>query len=87
MANTHQAKKKTLQIIKRTARNHARISRVRTFLRKLDEAISTNDKEAAKIAFANVQPELHRAVSKGVLHRNTVARKLSRLSNKVRLLA
>ena len=80
MANTASARKRIRQTAKRTERNRARKSRVRTFLRKVEEAISGGDKAAAQEAFRNAQPELQRAATKGVLHANTVARKLSRLS-------
>jgi small subunit ribosomal protein S20 len=84
MANTASARKRIRQTEKRTARNKARRSRVRTFLRKVEQAISGGDHTAAQEAFRAAQPELHRAVSKGVLHRNTVARKLSRLSARIK---
>jgi small subunit ribosomal protein S20 len=84
MANTASARKRIRQTEKRTARNKARRSRVRTFLRKVEQAISVGDRTAAQEAFRAAQPELHRAASKGVLHRNTVARKLSRLSARIK---
>jgi small subunit ribosomal protein S20 len=87
MANTDSARKRIRQIEKRTARNRARKSRVRTFLRKVEQAIATGDKGAAQEAFRAAQPELHRAATKGVLHDNTVARKLSRLSARIKVLA
>ena len=74
MANTASARKRIRQTEKRTARNRARRSRVRTFLRKVEQAISGGDHTQAQDAFRAAQPELHRAVTKGVLHRNTVAR-------------
>lgn len=86
MANTASARKRIRQTEKRTARNRARRSRVRTFLRKVELAISGGDKSQAQEAFRLAQPELHRAVTKGVLHRNTVARKLSRLSARIKSL-
>jgi small subunit ribosomal protein S20 len=84
MANTASARKRIRQTAKRTERNRARKSRVRTFLRKVEEAIAGGDKSAAQEAFRAAQPELQRAVTKGVLHSNTVARKLSRLSARVK---
>jgi small subunit ribosomal protein S20 len=86
MANTDSARKRIRQIEKRTARNRARKSRVRTFLRKVEQAIATGDKGAAQEAFRAAQPELQRAADKGVLHDNTVARKLSRLSSRIKSL-
>ncbi|HEV7267461.1 MAG TPA: 30S ribosomal protein S20 [Falsiroseomonas sp.] len=87
MANTDSARKRIRQIEKRTARNRARKSRVRTFLRKVEQAIASGDKGAAQEAFRAAQPELQRAATKGVLHDNTVARKLSRLSTRIKALA
>lgn len=75
------------KIERRTAVNKARRSRVRTFLRKVEEAIASGDKAAADAAFKVAQPELHRAVTKGVFHKATVARKLSRLSSRIKSLA
>ena len=75
------------KIARRTAVNKSRRSRVRTYLRKVEEAISAGDKAAAETAFKNAQPELHRAVYKGVFHSKTVARKLSRLSSRIKALA
>ncbi len=87
MANTASAKKMVRKIERRTAVNKARRSRVRTFLRKVEEAIASGDKGAADAAFKAAQPELHRAVTKGVFHKTTVARKLSRLSARIKGLA
>ena len=86
MANTASARKRIRQTEKRTIRNRARRSRVRTFLRKVELAISGGDKTQAQLAFRAAQPELQRAVTKGVLHRNTVSRKLSRLSARIKAL-
>ena len=86
MANTDSARKRIRQTEKRMARNKARKSRVRSFVRKLEEAIATGDKTAAQEAFRAAQPELQRAVTKGTLHANTVARKVSRLSARVKSL-
>ncbi|GGJ26000.1 30S ribosomal protein S20 [Neoroseomonas lacus] len=86
MANTDSARKRIRQTEKRTARNKARKSRVRTFVRKLEEAIATGDKAVAQEAFRAAQPEMQRAVTKGTLHANTVSRKISRLSARVKSL-
>jgi small subunit ribosomal protein S20 len=87
MANTDSARKRIRQTEKRTARNRARKSRVRTFLRKVELAIAAGDKGGAQEAFKAAQPELQRAATKGVLHDNTVARKLSRLSSRIKALS
>lgn len=87
MANTSSAKKMVRKIGRRTAINNARRSRVRTYLRKVEEAIASGDQNAANEAYKTAQPELHRAVSKGVFHKNTAARKLSRLSSRIKSLA
>ncbi len=87
MANTDSARKRIRQTEKRTARNRARKSRVRTFLRKVELAIASGDKSAAQEAFKAAQPELQRAADKGVMHDNTVARKLSRLSSRIKALS
>jgi small subunit ribosomal protein S20 len=86
MANNASARKRIRQTEKRTLRNRMRRSRVRTFLRKVELAIAGGDKAQAEAAFRAAQPELHGAVTKGVLHRNTVARKLSRLSARIKAL-
>ncbi len=86
MAHSRTAKKRIRQTAKRTERNRSRISRIRTFVRKLEDALEKGDATAATAAFAAAAPELQRGVSKGVMHRNTVARKISRLSNRVRTL-
>ena len=87
MANTPQSKKRARQNEARYAVNKARRSRIRTFLRKVEEAISSGDQAAAADALRTVQPELARGVTKGVLHKNTVARKMSRLSSRVKALS
>ena len=87
VAHSRTARKRILQTAKRTELNKSRISRIRTFVRKLDDALARGDAPAATAAFAAAAPELQRGVTKGVLHRNTVARKISRLSQRVRLLA
>jgi len=86
MANNASARKRIRQTEKRTLRNRMRRSRVRTFLRKVELALAGGDKAVAQTAFQAAQPEMQRAVSKGVLHRNTVARKLSRLSARIKSL-
>ncbi|MCO4825145.1 MAG: 30S ribosomal protein S20 [Amylibacter sp.] len=87
MANTPQAKKRARQIERRTEVNKARRSRIRTFLRKVEEAIEGGDQTVAASALKDVQPELMRGVTKGVLHKNTASRKISRLSARVKSLA
>ena len=87
MANTTSAKKATRKIARRTEVNKARRSRVRTFLRRFDEAIAGGDAAAAKTAFVDAQSELMRAVSKGVVHKNTGSRKVSRLAAQLKKLS
>ena len=87
MANTRSAKKMVRKIEQRTEVNKARRSRVRTFVRKLEEAIASGDKAAAAEAFKVAQPELMRAATKGVMHKNTSARKVSRLAARVKSMA
>jgi small subunit ribosomal protein S20 len=86
MANHRSAEKRIRQTAQRTARNTARVSRVRTFVKKVEAAITSGDKEAARAAFALAAPELQRGIGKGVLHKNTVARKMSRLSARIKSL-
>jgi small subunit ribosomal protein S20 len=86
MANHKSAEKRFRQIEKRTAINHSRLSRVRTFVKKVETAIATGDKTAAQAALQSAQPELHRAITKGVMHKNTVSRKLSRLALRINAL-
>jgi small subunit ribosomal protein S20 len=86
MPHHKSAEKRLRQTEKRTATNRARLSRVRTFVKKVETAIGSGDKEAAQSAFRSAQPELHRATTKGVLHKNTVARKLSRLAARINAL-
>ena len=87
MANTSSAKKATRKIVRRAAINKNRRSRVRTFVRKVEEALASGDKAAATAAFQVAQPELMRAATKGVLHRNTASRKVSRLAQRVKALS
>jgi small subunit ribosomal protein S20 len=86
MANTASARKRIRQTETRTARNHARKSRMRTFVKKVETAIATGDKAAAADALRAAQPEMQRAATKGVVHNNTIARKLSRLSARIKAL-
>ena len=83
MANTPQAEKRIRRNDRRAEINKARVSRIRTFVKKVESALTAGSKDAAQAAFAAAQPEMMRGVSKGVLHKNTVARKLSRLSKRV----
>lgn len=87
MANTTSAKKATRKIARRTEVNKARRSRVRGFLRTVEEAISSGDQTAAVAALRAAQPELMRASQKGVVHANTASRKISRLSSRVKALS
>ena len=87
MANTAQSKKRARQNERRAAVNNSRRARISTFLRKVEEAISNGDKSAASAALTAVQPELMRGVSKGIFHKNTAARKMSRLSARVKKIA
>jgi small subunit ribosomal protein S20 len=84
MANTPGAKKAVRKIARRTEVNTARRSRVRTFLRKFEEAVTTGDVDAAKAAFVQAESELMRAVTKGVVHKNTGSRKVSRLAARLK---
>lgn len=83
MANTPQAKKRIRRNANRATINHARISRIRTFVKQVESALAAGDKKAAADALKMAQPELARGVSRGVLHKNTASRKLSRLSKRV----
>jgi small subunit ribosomal protein S20 len=84
MANIASAQKRIRQTVKRTARNKARKSRVHGAIRKVEEAVAAGSKEAALAAFRAAQPEMQRAVTKGVLKANAVSRKLSRLAARVK---
>ncbi|WP_305984890.1 30S ribosomal protein S20 [Roseibium sp. MMSF_3544] len=86
MANTPSAKKAARKIARRTATNKARRSRVRTYLRQVEEAIASGDQSAAAEAFKVAQPEIMRAASKGVMHANTASRKVSRLNARIKAL-
>jgi small subunit ribosomal protein S20 len=87
MANSTQSKKRARQSEARADINKARRSRIRTFLRKVEEALAAGNQDAAAAALKLAQPELARGITKGVLHKNTVARKMSRLTLRVRGLA
>jgi small subunit ribosomal protein S20 len=87
MPNIKSAKKRMRQTKRRTEINRARMSRVRTFVKKVETAIEAGDKTAAEAALKMAQPEIMRGVTKGVLHRNTAARRVSRLSARVKALA
>ena len=84
MANTPTAKKRVLQIEKRTAVNTARRSRIRTFIRRVEEAIRSGDTAAAREALRVAQPEIMRGSAKGVMHANTASRKVARLAHRVK---
>ncbi len=87
MANTSSAKKMVRKIARRTAVNKARRARVRTFLRKVEEAIASQNVNEAKAAFQAAEPELMRAAGKGLFHKNMAARKLSRLSSRIKAIS
>ncbi|HBG98368.1 MAG TPA: 30S ribosomal protein S20 [Rhodobacteraceae bacterium] len=86
MANSLQSKKRARQVLRRTQVNRARRSRIRTYLRAVEEAIAGGDAEKAAAALRAAQPELMRGVTRGVVHKNTAARKMSRLSARVKML-
>lgn len=87
MAHHRSAKKRIRQTVKRTAVNRSRMSRIKTYLRKVEDALAKGDQEAARSAFSEAEPEIRRGVTKGVLHLNTASRKISRLSRKLKTLA
>ena len=86
MANTPSAKKRVLQIAMRTAVNAARKSRIRTFIRKVEDAIKGGDAVAAREALKAAQPEIMRGAARGVLHANTASRKVARLAGRVKVM-
>jgi small subunit ribosomal protein S20 len=86
MANTVSAKKMTRKIAKRTAINRSRRSRMRTFLKKVEEALASGNRDAAVEALRAAEPELMRAAQKGIVHKNTASRKVSRLAHRVQAL-
>ena len=87
MANSPQARKRIRQAERRTAVNRARVSQYRTYVKKVETAIASGDKSAAQDALRAAQPILMSGVSKGIVHKNTVARKISRLSRRVKALS
>ncbi|MGE4372572.1 MAG: 30S ribosomal protein S20 [Xanthobacter sp.] len=87
MANTPSAKKAVRKIARRTEVNRNRRSRMRTYLRKVEDALATGNAAAATAAFKAAEPEIMRAVTKGILHKNTASRKVSRLAIRVRKLS
>ncbi len=86
MANTTSAKKAARQTVRRTEANKTRRSRMRTYVRKVEEAIASGDKEAANLALREAQPEIQRSAAKGIMHKNTASRKISRLSARIKAL-
>ena len=87
MANSPQAKKRVRQIARRTAVNQSRRSRIRSYLRKVEEAIASGDQAAAADALKTAQPEIMRGASKGIMHKNTAARKVSRLNGRIKAMS
>ena len=83
MANTPQARKRIRRNDRRATVNRARVSRIRTFVKQVESALAAGDKDLARTALQRMQPELARGVAKGVVHRNTAARKLSRLTKRL----
>lgn len=83
MANTPQARKRIRRNDRRAEVNTARMSRIRSFIKKVETALDAGDKDAAATALRQAQPEMARGVARGVLHKNTVARKMSRLTKRV----
>ncbi len=87
MAHHKSAKKRIRRNARKAAVNKARVSRLRTFVKKVESAIESGEQATAQEAFGAAQPELHRGVGRGVMHRNTVARKLSRLNARIKAMA
>ena len=87
MANSSSAKKRIRQVERRTAANRSRMSRIRTYMKQVETAIDGGSKEAAQQAFQAAQPEMMRGVKVGLIHRNMVARKLSRLAARIKGMA
>lgn len=83
MANTPQAKKRIRRNSARAAINHARISRIRTYVKQVEAAVEAGDKDQARDALNKAQPEMARGVARGVIHKNTASRKFSRLAKRV----
>ena len=87
MANTPSAKKRVRQLARKTEVNKARRSRIKTFVKKVEEGISAGDSSNALAAFKLAQPEIQRGVSRGIFHKNTASRKISRLSKRVKAIS
>jgi small subunit ribosomal protein S20 len=87
MANSPQSKKRARQALRRTLVNKTRRTRIRSYLRKVEEAIAGGDQSVASAALKAAQPEIMRGVTKGILHKNTASRKVSRLSARVKALS
>ena len=87
MAHHKSAKKRIRRNQRRTVVNRMRVSRIRTLVKAVEKAIAGGDRETAATAFKQAQPELHRGAMRGVMHRNTVARKLSRLSSRIKAMS
>jgi small subunit ribosomal protein S20 len=87
VAHHRSAKKRIRQTAKRTAVTRSRMSRIKTFVRKVEDALAKGDVDTARTAFAEAEPEIRRGITKGVLHLNTASRKISRLSRRVKSLA
>ena len=87
MANSPQARKRIRQAARRTEINTARRSRMRTFIRKVEEAIASGDGDSAKAALKAAQPEIMRSANNGIIHKNTASRKVSRLAARVKALS
>ena len=87
MANTSSAKKMARKIARRTEINGARRSRMRTFIRKVEEAIVAGDRAAATQVLRTAEPEIMRAAQKGIVHKNTASRKVSRLASRIKTLS
>lgn len=83
MANTPQARKRIRRNARRAEINRARVSRIRTYVKQVESALAAGDRDGARAALQKMQPELARGVAKGVLHKNTAARKLSRLTRRL----
>lgn len=86
MANHLSAKKRIRSTARRTVINRTRRGRIRTFVRRVEEAIDSGDKAAAELAMQSAMPELHRGVLRGIMHKNTAARKISRLTRRIKTL-
>ena len=87
MANTKSAKKAARQTIRRTAVNKSRRSEMRTFVRKVEDAIAAKDQQAAAAALSEAEPKLARAAQKGIIHKNAASRRISRLAKRIKSLA